>query len=107
MTWEITLVLGILFVALILFITEVLRMDVVALLVLGVLLISLVDNVLRPWLIADRSQLNGLFVFVSILGGIQAFGLLGVVLGPLVAATAVGLLSGYRDAVRSESPRTS
>lgn len=44
MTWEIALVLGILFVALILFITEVLRMDVVALLVLGVLAISgLVD----------------------------------------------------------------
>ena len=78
----------------------------IALLVLGVLLISLVDNVLRPWLIADRSQLNGLFVFVSILGGIQAFGLLGVVLGPLVAATAVGLLSGYRDAVRSERAPT-
>ena len=44
MTWEIALVLGILFVALILFITEVLRMDVVALLVLGVLAVSgLVD----------------------------------------------------------------
>jgi di/tricarboxylate transporter len=40
MTWEIALVLGILFVALILFITEVLRMDVVALLVLGVLAVS-------------------------------------------------------------------
>jgi di/tricarboxylate transporter len=40
MTWEIALVLGILFVALILFITEVLRMDVVALLVLGALAVS-------------------------------------------------------------------
>jgi len=75
----------------------------VALLILGVLLISLVDNILRPWLIADRSQLNGLFVFVSILGGIQAFGLLGVVLGPLVTATAVGLVTGYREAVRNET----
>ncbi len=45
MTWEIALVLGILAIALVLFITEILRMDVVALLVLGVLAISgLVDS---------------------------------------------------------------
>lgn len=71
----------------------------VALLVLGGLLISTIDNVLRPVLIADRSQLNGLLVFISVLGGIGAFGLVGVVLGPLVVATAAGLVSGYRDSL--------
>ncbi|MBI1355350.1 MAG: AI-2E family transporter [Acidobacteria bacterium] len=70
-----------------------------ALLAMGVLLISTVDNVLRPILISDRSQLNGLLVFISVLGGIQAFGLLGIVLGPLVMAAAVGLLTGYRDSL--------
>lgn len=73
----------------------------VALLALGGLLISLVDNVLRPVLIADRSQLNGLLVFISVLGGIGAFGLVGVVLGPLVVATAAGLVSGYRESLTS------
>ena len=71
----------------------------IALLAIGALAVSTVDNVLRPVLIADRSQLNGLLVFVSVLGGIKAFGLLGVVLGPLVTATAVGLLTGYREAL--------
>lgn len=70
-----------------------------ALLVLGAVLVSAVDNVLRPVLIADRSQLNGLLVFVSVLGGIQAFGLLGIVLGPLITATAVGLLTGYQESL--------
>jgi predicted PurR-regulated permease PerM len=69
----------------------------VALLALGGLLISTVDNILRPVLIADRSQLNGLLVFISVLGGISAFGLVGVVLGPLVVATAAGLITGYRE----------
>lgn len=76
----------------------------VALLVIGAVAVSTVDNILRPILIADRSQLNGLLVFVSVLGGIKAFGLLGVVLGPLVTATAVGLLTGYREALSSAAP---
>jgi predicted PurR-regulated permease PerM len=69
----------------------------VALLALGGLLISSVDNILRPILIADRSQLNALLVFISVLGGVGAFGLVGVVLGPLVVATAAGLITGYRE----------
>jgi predicted PurR-regulated permease PerM len=75
----------------------------ITLLVLGFLLVSGVDNVLRPILIADRSQLHGLMVFISILGGISAFGLLGVVLGPLIVATAVGLMKGYRESLQEQT----
>ena len=74
----------------------------IALMVLGFVVISGADNVLRPVLIAGRSQLNGLLVLVSVLGGIQAFGFLGVVLGPLVVATAAGLLKGYRDSLKEQ-----
>lgn len=73
----------------------------VALLIAGLVLISAVDNVLRPILIAGRSQLNGLLVFVSILGGVQVFGFIGLVLGPLTVATAVGLIRGYRDSLKN------
>jgi predicted PurR-regulated permease PerM len=75
----------------------------ITLLVLGFVLVSGVDNVLRPIMIADRSQLHGLLVFISVLGGISAFGLLGVVLGPLIVATTVGLLRGYRESLREEA----
>lgn len=72
----------------------------VLLLVLGFFLVSGADNVLRPILIAGRGQLNGLLVFVSVLGGIQTFGFLGVVLGPLIVATAAGILKGYRESLQ-------
>jgi predicted PurR-regulated permease PerM len=75
----------------------------VALLIAGLLLISAVDNVLRPILIAGRSQLNGLLVFISILGGMQVFGFIGLVLGPLTVATAAGLIRGYRDSLKNSA----
>ena len=59
---------------------------------------SLTDSFLRPHLIGGRSSLNGLLVFVSVLGGIACFGMLGIVLGPIVVATALSLLSGYSGA---------
>jgi predicted PurR-regulated permease PerM len=54
-----------------------------------------IDNILRPVLLGGRSSLNGLLVFISVLGGIAVFGVLGVVLGPIVVATAVGILDVY------------
>ncbi|MCB9384663.1 MAG: AI-2E family transporter [Bryobacterales bacterium] len=75
----------------------------IALLALGGLLISSVDNVLRPILIADRSQLNALLVFISVLGGVGAFGFVGIILGPLVLATAAGLITGYRETLADGS----
>jgi predicted PurR-regulated permease PerM len=54
-----------------------------------------IDNVLRPILLGGRASLNGLLVFISVLGGIAVFGVLGVVLGPIVVATAVGILDVY------------
>jgi predicted PurR-regulated permease PerM len=56
------------------------------------------DSLLRPLLIGGRSRLNGLLVFISVLGGIACFGMLGIVLGPIVVATASSLLSGYSGA---------
>jgi predicted PurR-regulated permease PerM len=59
------------------------------------LLVALVDNVVRPWLISGRAEMGGLVVFISVLGGISVFGLLGVVLGPIVVATTASLLDLY------------
>ena len=58
---------------------------------------STIDNILRPILLGGRASLNGLLVFISVLGGILVFGMLGVVLGPIVVATAVGILDVYSE----------
>jgi predicted PurR-regulated permease PerM len=60
-----------------------------------IVIVSMVDNFIRPWLIGGRTQMSGLVVFISVLGGIAVFGLLGVVLGPMVVATAASLLDLY------------
>jgi predicted PurR-regulated permease PerM len=61
----------------------------------GAGVVSTVDNVLRPVLLSGRSQLNGLLVFVGLLGGVATFGLLGIVLGPVILAIAVALFEAY------------
>lgn len=58
----------------------------------GTIVISQIDNVLRPMLIAGKTAMHPLLLFFSIMGGIAMFGLLGLVLGPIVAAIFVTLL---------------
>lgn len=69
----------------------------ITLLVLGFGLIGSVDNVLRPILLSGHSEMNELLTFISLLGGIAVFGFLGVVLGPVLMATALTLLQAYLD----------
>jgi predicted PurR-regulated permease PerM len=52
----------------------------------GTLVVSLVDNFLRPYFIGRDMHLPLLWLFLSIIGGLQAFGFLGVVLGPAALA---------------------
>jgi predicted PurR-regulated permease PerM len=63
--------------------------------VVGAGVIGLADNFLRPMLISGRARLSGLVIFVSVLGGVAAFGMLGIVLGPIVVAAAASLLDAY------------
>jgi predicted PurR-regulated permease PerM len=68
----------------------------ILLIIWGALVISTIDNFLRPRLIKNQTRLHELFVFFSVLGGISVFGLLGIVLGPVVLAITLGLLQTYR-----------
>ena len=56
-----------------------------------------VDNVVRPLLLGGRSELSGLVIFISVVGGVSVFGMLGLVLGPILVATAAGVLAVYVD----------
>jgi len=51
-----------------------------------------IDNFLRPWLVSGRAQVSTLTVFIGVLGGVAAFGPIGIFLGPLVLALAISLL---------------
>jgi predicted PurR-regulated permease PerM len=55
------------------------------------------DNLVRPLLLRNRTKLNDLLLFISILGGLNVFGLLGLVVGPTVVSAALGILRVYMD----------
>jgi predicted PurR-regulated permease PerM len=58
----------------------------IGLVVYGVLVIGLVDNVLRPLLVGKDTKMPDYLVLISTLGGMAVFGLNGFVIGPLIAA---------------------
>ena len=72
----------------------------VVLAAVGVLILGNVDNVVRPLLLSGKAQMNTLVLIISLMGGVSAFGFIGIVLGPLVAA----LLTALVEATTSSPP---
>jgi predicted PurR-regulated permease PerM len=66
----------------------------------GALVIGTVDNFLRPKLVGEKTKLHELFIFFSVLGGLHVFGVVGIVLGPVVLAITLALLDVFRHAER-------
>jgi predicted PurR-regulated permease PerM len=62
----------------------------------GTLVVGLIDNLLYPLLVKNRLRFHTAPVFISVLGGIFAFGATGFVLGPLVLAVAMALIDIWR-----------
>jgi len=73
---------------------------------MGVFVISMVDNFLRPFFISTKTNIHPLLLFFSVLGGIQVFGLIGLVAGPLIATLFLTLIEiyiqGFGSDVRSQ-----
>jgi predicted PurR-regulated permease PerM len=61
----------------------------------GLLVVSLIDNFLRPYLIKGKAEVHPIFIFFSILGGIALFGFWGIIFGPLIIALTVTILDIY------------
>ena len=70
----------------------------------AVVVVFIADYVLRPKLVGTRIKMNDLLVFIAIFGGIEAFGILGVVLGPIAVAVLLSLLRIYQRDYRPEGP---
>jgi predicted PurR-regulated permease PerM len=65
------------------------------LLLIGVFGISMVDNLVRPYFISSRTHIHPLLLFFAVLGGIETFGLIGIVVGPLIASLCITLIEIY------------
>lgn len=78
----------------------------VILIIVGVLGISMADNILRPLLLSGRTAVSGLVIFLGLLGGAAAFGFIGLVLGPIILVITGSLLRIFTrpDLVEVEEP---
>lgn len=74
----------------------------IAMLAWGAGVVTTVDNVLRPLLIGQGAKLPVLFLFFSILGGLAAYGLIGLFLGPILLAILITAIQIYREEYLSE-----
>jgi predicted PurR-regulated permease PerM len=62
---------------------------------IGAGLVGTADNILRPMLLSGRTAMNGLVTFIALLGGVAAFGFIGLIFGPVVIAVAIALFDAY------------
>jgi predicted PurR-regulated permease PerM len=69
----------------------------------GAALVSLVDNIVRPMLVSRGAKVGTLTVFIGVLGGLSAFGAVGLFLGPVVLALIIALLRLMLEVRRSAS----
>ena len=67
----------------------------VILALVGLLVLGNVDNVVRPLLLSGSARMSTLVLIISLLGGVSAFGFIGIVLGPVVAAVLTALVESY------------
>ncbi|MGZ5474521.1 MAG: AI-2E family transporter [Thermoanaerobaculia bacterium] len=69
----------------------------------GALFVSLVDNVVRPWAMKGKAQLPAIPLLFAILGGLQAFGVVGLVIGPLVFSLLMSIVDIYKSSFTEKS----
>ena len=76
-----------------LFLFEERTMAAVLLAVYGLMVVSLADNVIKPMVLRGRSNLHPLLALLSVIGGVQALGPIGIFVGPMAVAFLQALLS--------------
>jgi predicted PurR-regulated permease PerM len=78
----------------------------VFLLVWGTVVVSSMDNILRPWVVGGRVELHPMVLLFFILGGVEAFGFLGLFLGPVVASVLAAVFGMLREELTEPAPTT-
>lgn len=63
----------------------------------GLLMVSLPDNLLKPLLIGRKAKLPTFFLFLAILGGLKVYGLLGILIGPLIVTLVTAFVQIYKE----------
>lgn len=65
----------------------------------SVVFVSMIDNLIGPFLIGGRAHLHSFLVLIAVLGGLAAFGSVGAIAGPTILAALLGLLELYKSGI--------
>ena len=66
------------------------------LLIYGLLLVNWIDAVIRPMIVSRNTEINTVIVLIGMIGGLQIFGILGLIIGPLTLAYVLLVAELYR-----------
>ena len=67
------------------------------LVVWGVAIVAMIDNVIKPWVLRGQSNLHPLWALLSVIGGVNALAAIGILVGPMVVALLQSLLKILRS----------
>ena len=70
------------------------------------LVVGTLDNLMRPWLVGRDTRMPDLMILLGTLGGLIAFGMAGVLIGPIVAALFITVWELYGESFREVLPAT-
>ncbi len=70
----------------------------------GLLIVSGIDNVLKPRIIAKKARIHPALVFLGIIGGVNLFGIVGFIIGPVIIAMLVTAYETYLQGRAEEKP---
>jgi predicted PurR-regulated permease PerM len=68
----------------------------IALVIYGAIIISWIDNIIRPYIVARRVKISSAVILVGMIGGLLVFGILGFIMGPLILSYLLLILDAYR-----------
>lgn len=63
----------------------------------GAVAVGLIDNFIGPRLVGNSAKLHPVLVLLAVLGGLQVFGILGFLIGPILMAVFVAMIEMYRE----------
>lgn len=74
----------------------------IGLILYGAIVVSWIDNFLRIWIISRRTKLSSGIIFIGMIGGLIVFGIIGLVIGPLILSYLIIIIDAYKDKKFSE-----
>jgi len=69
----------------------------IGLFIYGILIVSTIDNIVRPLIVSQKTKTNSGIILIGMIGGLFVFGVLGLIIGPLILAYSLLILDFYRN----------